>query len=109
RNRQEAAEIVGARKLLEDAAALIKAHPANHGAQVSFATGNPDPMLKVNPAEILQVLINLGVNALHATNGTGTLQFSALRATTLPTEFAFRADNFDAQTPLVKMTVVDNG
>ena len=59
-------EIVGARRLLEDAAALIKAHPSNHGSEITFASGDPDPQLKVNPAEILQVLINLALNAFEA-------------------------------------------
>ncbi len=102
-------EIIGARRLLEDAAALIKAHPSNHGAEISFTSGDPDPQLKVNPAEILQVLINLGVNALHAMNGNGTLQLSAMRATSVPSEWAFRSETFDPQRPLVKLSVADNG
>ncbi len=109
RGPQEAMEIVGAQRLLEDAASLIKAHPSNHGAEITFASDNPDPQLKVNPAEILQVLINLGVNALHAMNGNGTLQLSAMRATSLPSEWAFRSEAFDPQRPLVKLSVADNG
>jgi two-component system sensor histidine kinase/response regulator len=109
RSPQESLEIIGAHRLLEDAAALIKAHPANHGAEISLAAGDPDPQLKVNPAEILQVLINLGVNALHAMNGNGTLQLSALRATAVPSEWAFRSESFDPQRPLVKFSVADNG
>ena len=109
RGGQETLEVVGGRKLLEDAAALIKAHPSNHGAEITFATGDPDPQLRVNPAEILQVLINLGVNALHAMEGKGSLQLSAMRASTVPAEFAFRSESFDAQKPLVKLAVVDSG
>ena len=109
RSPQEAMEIVGAQRLLEDAAALIKAHPSNHGAEISFASSDPDPQLKVNPAEILQVLINLGVNALHAMNGSGTLKMSATRVTSVPAEWAFRSETFDAQRPLVKLSVADNG
>jgi signal transduction histidine kinase len=109
RGNADARETVGARKLLEDAAALIKAHPANRATEIQFTSGDPDPSLHVNPAEILQVLINLGVNALHAMDGGGVLQFAAMRATSLPAEFAFRPDSFDPQRPLVKMTVMDNG
>ena len=105
----EAREIVGARKLLEDAAALIKAHPANHGVEITFASGDPDPQLKVNPAEILQMLINLGVNSLHATQGQGTLQLSAMRASSAPADLAFRSESFDPQKPLVKIAVADSG
>ncbi len=88
RGPQEARETVSGGKLLEDAAALIKAHPANRSAEIRFATGDPDPTFTVNPAEILQVLINLGVNALQAMNGSGTLELSAMLATTVPSEFA---------------------
>ena len=109
RSGQEALEIVGARKLLEDAAALIKAHPSNRGTEITFASGDPDPQLKVNSAEILQVLINLGVYALHAMKGTGTLQLSAMRASSVPEELAFRSELFDPQKPLVKIAVTDSG
>jgi two-component system, sensor histidine kinase and response regulator len=109
RSGQEAREIVGARKLLEDATALIKAHPDNQGAEIKLSSSEPDPMLKVNPAEILQVLLNLGVNALQATNGNGTLEFSAAYATSLPSEFTYRSENFDAQKPFAVITVADNG
>jgi signal transduction histidine kinase len=109
RGSQEAQETVSGRKLLEDAAALIKAHPANRSAEIRFASGDPDPTFTVNPAEILQVLINLGVNALHAMNGGGTLELSAMLATSVPSEFAFRPESFDPQKPLGKIVVADNG
>lgn len=109
RSNQDALEMTSAYKLLEDAAALIKAHPSNRGAEIKFASSDPDPRLNVNPAEILQVLINLGVNGLHAMNGSGVLQFSAMQATSVPAEFAFRSDSFDPQKPLVKIAVADSG
>ncbi len=109
RGPQEGMEIIGAGRLLEDAASLIKAHPANKGTEIKFTSSDPDPKLKVNPAEILQVLINLGVNALHAMNGNGILQLSAEQATTLPEHWAFRSETFDTQKPLVKISVADSG
>jgi len=109
RGRQDAQETVSGHKLLEDAAALIKAHPANRSAEIKFVSGDPDPMFTVNPAEILQVLINLGVNALHAMNGGGTLELSAMLATSVPSELAFRPESFDPQRPLAKLVVADNG
>jgi two-component system sensor histidine kinase/response regulator len=105
----ESRETVGARKLLEDAAALIKAHPANHGAEIAFNADDPEPRLTVNPAEVLQILINLGVNALHATEGKGTLQLSAARTPAAPEVLAFRSGSFDPRKPLVAIAVTDNG
>ena len=109
RGSQDAQETVSGRKLLEDAAALIKAHPANRSAEIRFTSGDPDPTFTVNPAEILQVLINLGVNALHAMSGGGTLELSTMLATSVPTECAFRPESFDPQKPLAKIVVTDTG
>ncbi len=109
RGRPEAQETISGRKLLEDAAALIKAHPANRSAEIRFTPSDSDPTFTVNPAEILQVLINLGVNALHAMNGSGTLELSATVATSVPAEFTFRPESFDPQKPLAKIVVADTG
>ena len=106
---QESLETVGACKMLEDAAELIKVHPANHGAEITVVSDDPDPKLKVNPAEILQVLINLGVNALHAMGGKGVLKCAAERATNIPATFAFRSDRFDSQRPSIRLSVADSG
>jgi signal transduction histidine kinase len=109
RSRPEALETISASKLLEDAAALIKAHPANRAAEIKVAISDSDPALTVNPAEVLQVLINLGVNALHAMNGAGTLELSAAVAASLPSEFAFRPDSFDPQKPMARLVISDSG
>jgi signal transduction histidine kinase len=109
RGRSDAQETVSGHKLLEDAAALIKAHPANRSAEIRLTPSEADPTFTVNPAEILQVLINLGVNALHAMNGSGTLDLSATVAASVPSEFTFRPDSFDPQKPFGKLTVADTG
>jgi signal transduction histidine kinase len=109
RGTQETQETVSGRKLLEDAAALIKAHPANRSAEIRSTAGDPDPAFTVNPAEILQVLINLGVNGLHAMNGGGTLELSTALVTSVPSELAFRPESFDPQKPLAKIVVADSG
>jgi signal transduction histidine kinase len=63
----------------------------------------------VHPAEILQVLINLCVNALQAMNGTGSLQLAAEIVATAPANCGFRSETFDPQRPLVKISVTDTG
>ncbi len=105
-------------RLVEDAATLIKAHPSNQGADISVSVTDPalrlkfnpaEMRVKVNPVEIIQVLINLGINALQEMNGTGTLRFSAKRVAFPPAECAFRSPSFDPQHPLVKISVGDSG
>jgi two-component system sensor histidine kinase/response regulator len=109
RTKQDTQESIEVAKLLDDAVALIRAHPANRSAEVSVTVIDPALQIKVHPAEIMQVLINLGVNALQAMQGTGTLQLSAERATTLPEKPAFRSEKFDAHQPLVRISVTDSG
>lgn len=115
KNGEEIAEVS---KLVEDAVALVKAHPSNQGADISVSVTDPalrpqlnpaEMRLKANPAEVMQVLINLGINALHAMNGTGTLRYSAKRAAFPPAECAFRSPAFDPQRPLVNISVADSG
>jgi signal transduction histidine kinase len=102
-------ECLEAGRLLEDTAALLKAHPANQQAQILVGHAGHSLPIVVHPGEMMQILLNLGVNALQAMNGAGTLRLTAERVTTAPTEFAFRAPAFDAQRPLVRLTVSDTG
>lgn len=102
-------EIIQAGRLLEDAAALLKAHPANRSVQIAVSTSQPDPLLNICAAEVLQVLINLGVNALQAMNGAGSLRLTAEQVSAPPEEAAFRSQSFDPQRNLVKISVTDTG
>ena len=40
---------------------------------------------------------------------TGSPMLSAMRATSVPAEWAFHSETFDAQRPLVKLSVADSG
>ena len=102
-------EVVEAAKLIEDAASLLKAHPSRGDVEIATSSDQVGLQICVHPTEILQVLINLGVNALHAMGGKGMLRFMAERATNAPTACAFRSDHFDAQRPSVKLSVSDTG
>jgi signal transduction histidine kinase len=102
-------EIVEAAKLVEDAASLLKAHPSRGNVEIVTSSDQIGLQTCVHPTEILQVLINLGVNALHAMGGKGILRFMAERTTNVPTACAFRSTHFDAQRPSVKLSVSDTG
>jgi signal transduction histidine kinase len=101
-------EIVTVSKLLDDAAALVRAHPANRSAQIVVTDVDLSLRLRVLPTEILQVLINLGINALQAMDGRGSVSFSARQAPA-PEAWAFRSEQFNPDLPLVSITVSDTG
>lgn len=102
-------ECLEAGRLLEDTAALLKAHPANRQANILVGHAGHSLPIEVQPGEMMQILLNLGINALQAMNGVGILRLTAERVTQVPTEFTFRAAAFDAQRPLVGLTVSDTG
>ena len=106
---QQGSERIEVAKLLEDTVMLVKAHPANRSAEISSRVSDPALQIKAHPAEVMQVLINLGVNALQAMNGGGTLAFSAERASSIPDTPAFRSDTFDPQKQHLKISVTDSG
>ncbi|MGD0650355.1 MAG: response regulator [Verrucomicrobiia bacterium] len=106
---QQGSERVEVTKLLEDTVMLVKAHPANRSAEISSRISDLALQIKAHPAEVMQILINLGVNALQAMNGGGTLAFSAERASSIPDTPAFRSDTFDPQKQHLKISVTDSG
>lgn len=109
RTRQSNPESIGVAYLLEDAAALIKAHPVNKGVEIILDAGDPDLRLRAFPGELLQVLINLAVNAVEAMQGKGQLRLSAAAVPTAPATCLYRSPNFNPQLPLVTLAVADTG
>jgi signal transduction histidine kinase len=96
-------------KLIEDAAALLKAHPANKAMEITFERGEAGMNIRAHPVEVLQILINLGVNAIQAMKGAGKLHLSAERASALPKQPAFRSETCDVQRRHAKLVVADTG
>ncbi|NQU11806.1 hypothetical protein HQ590_13510, partial [bacterium] len=109
RARQVAPEAVPAATLLEDTGALLHVHPATRDVTVTINAGEPGLRLEVYPAEVLQVLLNLAVNALQALGGTGQLTLGAAAAADIPAEPSFRAPSFKPGRPLVRLSVTDTG
>ncbi len=109
RSRQDAPEVIGVAFLIEDAAELVKAHPRNQGVEIVLEPAEPELKLKAFPGEILQILINLSVNALEAMQGKGRLRLAAASVAAAPADVAYRSPQFDAQKPLLALTVGDNG
>ncbi len=102
-------ELVDVAPLIDDAALLLRAHPDAGQVQILAQSHYPSLPLRANPVEIIQILLNLGVNALHAMNGKGTLRFTADRAFHLPHHYLHQSAAFDPRIPLVGIAVTDTG
>lgn len=109
RSAQPVPVVVDVAQLLGDVADLIRAHVANRGALVTADVENPPLRIRGYPGALLQVFINLGVNALHAMNGTGLVRFTAAPVEAAPQECAFCAEAFDPHGPLVRISCTDTG
>lgn len=109
RTKQREIERTLAVKLLEDTAALIKAHPANKGCDISVRVPNLAQTVDVHAAEFIQILINLSVNALHAMDGRGQLTLACDLVPTVADRCGFRAEKFSPALPHNRFTVTDAG
>ncbi len=108
RTTEQDVETVDVAHLLEDSAALIKAHPANRQATICVTTPETPLSIRGQPGLLLQILLNLGINALQAMQGEGRLEFSASSAS-IPADCVFRAAALDAAKPHLCIRVADSG
>ena len=101
-------DVINITPLVEDTALLLRAHPARGQCRVSAKTVEPVLSVKVNPVELMQVLINIGVNALQSMTGQGAIVFTAESAPA-PAHPIFRAKAYDPQSPLIRISTTDTG
>jgi len=109
RTRQAAPELVDAAKTLEDALSLVKAHPSNRGVELFRECDEAILKFRGYPAEVLQVVLNLAVNALQAMEGKGTLRLSAARVEPAPDRPAYRSDSYQPAQAFVRFDISDSG
>lgn len=94
--------------IVGEATALLKAHPLSRNVVVSASIADRGVRVRARSVELIQILMNLGVNALQAMDGGGVLLVTAERAPAPPTH-AYQSPTFDAAKPLVRLSVIDNG
>lgn len=108
RSPRQPAEIINAVPLLEDTALLLRAHPAHGQCRIIAHAIEPALAVQASPVELMQVLINIGINALQAMNGQGTLLFTAERSPA-PVNPIFRAATYDPRRAFVRFAATDTG
>jgi signal transduction histidine kinase len=116
----DAQETVDLAAVVEDAIALIRAHPICKTAELKWEPAAGRIPVQAHSSDLIQIFINLGINALQAMNGGGELHFAIH---TLPAgsqwletktpdghgECHFRSSQFHADEPIAVLTVRDTG
>ena len=108
RSPRQQTEVINAVPLLEDTALLLRAHPAHGQCRIIAHAIEPALAVQASPVELMQVLINIGINALQAMNGQGTLLFTAERSPA-PVSPIFRAPTYDPRCAFVRFAATDTG
>jgi two-component system, sensor histidine kinase and response regulator len=109
---------VGINQLLTDLSHLIWVHPSRQNHEFTARPVVPDIAPRMNGTDVIQVLLNLAVNAFqcapqpHAVTIEGRVLAEPLELTTFkdgPQDRLLNIENFHNTAPLLVLTVRDNG
>jgi len=104
----DAHEQIALASLVEDITALLKAHPDRACVSIEYSGPRSPLSVQAHPGQLMQVLLNLGINALQAMQGHGTLRIITDSANA-PAAPAYKSPDFDPQKPLVRISISDTG
>jgi len=109
---------VGVNQLLSDLNHLIRVHPSQQNNEFEVQPLGQDCAVKMNGTDLIQMLLNLTVNAFQAspqahvvsvTGGTLSAPLDLTGFRDAPGERLLNVENFQNVAPLVRLTVSDNG
>jgi len=109
---------VGVNQLLADLSHLVQVHPSLQNNEFDLQLLAQDSAVKMNGTDLIQLLLNLSVNAFQAAPQPHTVSVSGetlsepLDLTSFkdaPGERLLNVENFQNVAPLVRLTVSDNG
>lgn len=109
---------IGVNQLLADLGHLVQVHPSLQNNEFSVQPLAQDCAVKMNGTDLIQLLLNLTVNAFqaapqpHAVQINGETLTAPLELTQfkdVPGERMLNVENFHNVAPLVRLTVSDNG
>ena len=118
RQETEGASLANPGQVLADLRDLLKIYPVARGRAVHFHFPETPLLVRAHATDLLQILLNLTVNALHASPRGGSVEVAATGGPA-PLDLAtwpkgpdrrlLRAPEFTDQGPLVTLTVRDQG
>jgi two-component system, sensor histidine kinase and response regulator len=118
RRKSEEAPQVSANQLLKDLEQLIRVHPTLHGNEFNIAYLAEEMAVKMNGTDVIQILLNLAVNAFQCAPGSHRVEISGevlhtpLELTAFkdgPHDRLLNVESMSNMPPLVKFWVRDNG
>jgi signal transduction histidine kinase len=118
RRQSDDAPQVGVRQLLADLGQLVRVHPSLQNNQFTVHPLAEDIAVRMNGTDVIQVLLNLTVNALqcatqaHSVQIEGCVLRQPLDLTAFkdgPRDRLLNVENFDNTAPLLMIAVRDNG
>lgn len=118
RARTDDAPRVGVNQLLGDLDHLIRVHPSAQHNQFTIHRLPEDAFVRMNGTDVIQVLLNLAVNAFqctpqaHSIRIEGRLLHEPVDLSTLrdgPEDRLLNVENFDNTAPTLVLSVADNG
>ena len=118
RQSDENAPRISVNQLLKDLDQLVRVHPSLHENEFAFTPLAEDIGVKINGTDLIQVLLNLTVNAFqcaplpHRVEVGGQVLHTALDLTQFKdglNDRLLNVENLDNTAPLVKLWVSDNG
>ena len=118
RKHSDEAPQVGVNQILTDLAQLIRVHPSLQNNEFIVRPLSRDVAVRMNGTDVIQVLLNLAVNAFqctphpHRVEIEGSVLSEELDLTTFkdgPQDRLLNIESFQNQAPLAKLSVRDNG
>jgi signal transduction histidine kinase len=109
---------VGVNQLLTDLEHLMRVHPSQQNNEFEIRPIDRDIAVKLNGTDVIQMLLNLAVNAFQASPHPHRVQVSGesldlpldlTQFKDTPGERLLNVENFQNVAPLVRLTVSDNG
>ena len=105
-------------QLLTDLAHRVRAHPSRHHHQFTIRSLPEDLAVRANGIDVIQILLNLTVNAFQCSSHPHCVELSASAVSQPldlrqfsdgPQERAFNVEHFENAAPLLAIAIRDNG
>jgi signal transduction histidine kinase len=109
---------VGVRQMLADLRDLLARHPSAKGQQLLIHDFQPDAVAEINGTDFLQILLNLTINALQASEDPHRVEIIARRLENpialgelveSDTERFINRESFANEPPLLAISISDDG